>query len=59
MAAARRSPNNPATPNSPRSDVITACNSTTPEFSAEPAPVQKRITRIALSLTNSAGWARI
>jgi hypothetical protein len=59
MAAALRSLNNPATPNSPSSDVITACNSTTPEFTADPAPVQKRITRVALSLRNSAGWVRI
>jgi hypothetical protein len=59
MAATLRSLNNPAMPNSPRRDVITACNSTTPEFAADPAPVQKRITRAALSLKNSAGWARI
>ena len=59
MAAALRSPNNLARPNSPSSDVITACNSTTPEFTADPAPAQKRITRIALSRMNSAGWARI
>jgi hypothetical protein len=39
--------------------VITACSSTTPELDSDPAPVQKRATRLLLSLKNSTVWLRM